>query len=210
MQHVRRVEKHAHCNPYEGSDVFVVVRNPFERVLSEYYYNCLVSKLAKCQRKKINDASYMNEAIQKRLKWKMKSCQSSLERCYFANCNHDISQYDYVFDSTTTTTTAAAAATRTDRREQPRRVVRWVLHLERIQDEFADLMRRYGLQDVVRLPKRRINAGDSPMATAAAKNNRLTVSNFTPATTEWITKVYAKDFDAFGYSKEVVLPKELE
>ena len=187
MQYLHRFEKHTRCNPYDGSDIFTVVRNPFERVLSEFYYNCLVAKQAICKPNRVNDANYMNEAIQKRLLWRFNNCASPSRRCYFANCNHDIAQSDYIYDTRTAATTNTM-----EEKDRPVQLVQWVLHLERIQDEFMELMRRYGLQDTVHLPKQRLNAG---------KNNLLTVANFTPATIEWITKVYSKDFEAFGYSK---------
>jgi hypothetical protein len=222
MQHIQRVEttknnvqqqQQQHCNPYAGSDVLVVVRNPFDRVLSEFYYNCLVSKLAKCQRQKIYENAYVNEAIQKRVKWRKNSCYSpSKHRCYFANCNHDIPQYDYVYDYVYDDDDDDD-----DKGKRRRRLVKWVLHLETLQDEFPKLLRRYGLEDVVRLPKQRVNAGDSLLtmtskstsgSAAKKKTNyhrRLTVANLTRETRELIALVYAKDFEAFGYSKQLEL-----
>mmetsp|Transcript_86613 Transcript_86613/g.250126 ORF Transcript_86613/g.250126 Transcript_86613/m.250126 type:complete len:260 (-) Transcript_86613:8-787(-) len=85
------------CNPYEGRDVFVVVRNPYDRWLSEYYYYCTKMTETQCDKTKLNDREYMNKWIQKRLKLKQK-CDPE-DKCYTRHANHEIAQYDFVYDT---------------------------------------------------------------------------------------------------------------
>lgn len=194
------------CNPYAGKDVFVIVRNPYERILSEYYYFCTVVKgYETCQKDRLDDPDYMNAWIQERMVLRQK-CQSignenkkdkslSLSSCgYFDHCNHEIPQYDYVFDTTTTTTQV----------ETPKRLVKWVLHIENLSEEFPALMRRYGLN--VTLPSKPVNTGSTAAAAAATTTTsttktttRLTSANYTETTLSLIEDVYRNDFVEFGY-----------
>jgi hypothetical protein len=226
-------ETNRFCNPYEGSDLFVVLRNPFDRIVSEFYYNCLKVKAWPCKKRQITNVTYMNESLQQRLQKRISisregirggggggtSCQAPKNNinkknsCYFDHCNHDIPQYDYVYDTTADTTdTAAAAAAAGEEQQQPpssspkrrpRRLVQWVLHLETLSEDFPKLLRRYGLENFVTLPEERVNAGEGDRSTTTTSQpRRLTVANLTTATIDLITQVYANDFEAFGYSKQ--------
>jgi hypothetical protein len=169
------VEATAH-HPYHGKDVFVIIRNPYSWILSEYYYYCSQSKDKRCPNDQIDNVTLMNVYLQNRLR-KRKQCPVGDPKCYFDHCGHGISQYDFVFDT---------------RQTPPQRLVKWVLHNEQLDDEFPVLMQRYGLN--VTLPTHRINQAETGQ-------HRLTVTNFTAETRALIQEVYHHDFEAFGYKK---------
>lgn len=59
-------------NPYEDADLFAVVRDPYDRLLSEFYYICRrkISNwwdVVDCNRTRTHEAEYMNEWIQHKL-----------------------------------------------------------------------------------------------------------------------------------------------
>ncbi len=59
-------------NPYEGADLFAVVRDPFDRMLSEFYYICRRKKskhwdYIDCNRTRLQEADYMNEWLQPKI-----------------------------------------------------------------------------------------------------------------------------------------------
>ena len=54
------------ANPYQGYDLFAIIRNPYDRTVSEFFYHCTLTK-KKCKGSKEGPAELMNRHIQKSL-----------------------------------------------------------------------------------------------------------------------------------------------
>ncbi|KAL3900842.1 MAG: hypothetical protein SGARI_006163 [Bacillariaceae sp.] len=163
-------------NPYENATLFTVVRNPYERIVSQ-------------SKEMMNDPVFMNEWINKSLAPLELAGRAIVgdpglndnnnatvvfaEPAYYVQLGHLIPQYDFVYDG-------------------HERVIEHVLHFERLHDEFPLLMKEYGL-DFIRLPEK----GNGPGRMNHAKE--IGVANLTLSNVRLIESVYARDFAAFGY-----------
>lgn len=122
----------------------------------------------------------MNTQLKKRL-GRLVS-QPALSKSFLGHhCNHDIPQYDYVYD---TSQLAGAGSNQTQRRK---RLVRHVLKFENLATDSKKLIHRYGLN--VSLPEKKGNPS----------KRSLGVKDLSKEVVEIINKVYAQDFEAFGY-----------
>jgi hypothetical protein len=160
-------------NPYANATLFTVVRNPYERVVSEYFYIC--EEISRFE-PEANDMNIFLAEVLHRIE-DFIPLNASLKiqpRAYYIVAGHFIPQYDFVYD------------------KNHRRVVDHVLHFENLHNEFPALMDQYNLSDVV-LAKKSVGR-------RARYNKRLGVENLTLSNLRLIEKIYQRDFEAFGYA----------
>ncbi|KAL9184494.1 hypothetical protein ACHAXT_012464 [Thalassiosira profunda] len=165
-------------NPYEGADLFTVVRNPYTRVVSEYY--CPWAGLGK------DDPDVMNQWIRQKLQGQShQKLHEQLERFrvsgtgggFFIGTKHMIPQYEYVF---------APGGDRLIPEEN-------VLRFENIAEDFRELMERYDLGEWVQLSEEKTNAGK--------RGAQLSHLDLYPDTVRMINSFFERDFEAFGYER---------
>ena len=161
------------ANPYAGADLFCVVRNVYDRLLSEYYY---MGTYLTYNTKEINDAATLNAWVEDKMKVLSRASAGDITRNrtgnapYFLNSGHYIPQYNYVF-------------------EHRRRIITHVLRFENLEEDFRNLMELYGLPQI-RLPQRQIRV---------SYMKKLTVYNLTKKNLQLIENLYEDDFREWGY-----------
>lgn len=163
-------------NPYSDKDLFTIVRNPYTRLISEFY-----SPYTGFQFASNNDASQLNQWILSTLKRFMtqKSAFSKnlkdgakineLEVPYLLAQKHLVPQAEYVYG------------------DDGVRVIGNVIHFEDLAEEFKALMGEYGL-NVRALNMAEINNSEG-----------LSIYDLYPDTIAAINEFYKSDFEAFGY-----------
>ena len=161
-------------NPYAGADLFCVVRNPYDRLISEYYF--AGTYLTKTEVEALNIEKNLNSWVEFNLRdliLKMRRGDISRNRTgnkiYFRNAGHFIPQYDYVFG-------------------HGRRIIKHVLRFENLTDEFRALMELYDLP--MRIPTRKVRPSHQKM---------VDVYNLTRRNLELIERLYEDDFREWGY-----------
>lgn len=179
--------------PYSDADLFVVIRNPYSRVISEYYCPWLgfQAKFRKdtVHTKDPNDPAVMNEWVQSTLTRLSKALEEFNnkeegdvpkkqakgvnEDKYILAQKHHIAQAEYVYDG-------------------DKVVVKNVVHYENLSSEFDALMKEYGIN--TSLPSKE----KSGVYTAKNKS-RLSHTDLYPETIALINKFAKDDFDKFGY-----------
>lgn len=192
-------------NPYQDVDLFTVVRDPYDRLLSEYYYQqtYLVSDN---ERKQTQDVRYMNRWVTTNLKAYMKtSCNKSAKRdlslnatatkAYLRKDGHFIPQYDFVYN------TAGVRSMSTSSSSNPPKLVKHVLKFETLRKDFNALMYQYGLDELVPLPHEIVRK---------SLDKKLGLYNLTLANLQLIEQVYAKDFEEFNYPiRSPIIPVDI-
>lgn len=192
MQFYRPPRGYKHCSysPYKGQDVFVVVRNPYERAISAYLYFCKTHRKHKCHRQPITPET-MNENLIARLqRWTTAGNDdiSQDSRVHQHFCYHDMPQYHYVFSVQPPNNLNATEKSMT----MPKRIVDWVLHLEDFPGAFDSLMDRYHLG--VHLPVQKVNARD-----VLEGPKDVVVEDLSREAMDLINQIYKLDFEEFGY-----------
>ena len=158
-------------NPYEGAELFGVVRDPLDRLLSEFYYVCRKKKnnnweQIDCDQTLIHDSGYLNEWVQSKLARTL-SNRSSANTLLFDN-SHYTPQYDFA---------VARGGVRT---------LDYVLQMNSIKSEFQKLMKAYGIKAV--MPENKVNA-------ARNDTRDLQVKDMDSSTLALAHQAYKHDFD---------------
>jgi len=166
---------HPDYNPYAHADLFAVVRNPYTRMISEYYYRGKQIRLE--TNEQLNDPERMNEWLEFRLKERLKLIDHPYpwsEKLYcFPTGGHFIPQRKFTHHG-------------------HRQVVTHILRFENLSEEFNELMNMYGLNLTLSKSKRIYETTDK----------QLGIENCTDRVLELIKEVFREDFETFNYAYE--------
>ena len=165
-------------NPYEGADLFAVVRDPYDRLLSEFYYICRRKNTkwwdeVECNRTRVQEPEYLNEWIEDKLTQLSKDRLSPKD---FLNYNgHFTPQSQFLISYPSQI-----------------RTVEYVLRMDNLTSEFTALMKAYG-----------ISAEMIPHKKNAARNTTddLGANSFDSKTLALFRKQYGHDIEILRQQK---------
>eukprot|EP00927_Polykrikos_kofoidii_P035735 TRINITY_DN30275_c0_g1_i1.p1 TRINITY_DN30275_c0_g1~~TRINITY_DN30275_c0_g1_i1.p1 ORF type:complete len:288 (-),score=18.98 TRINITY_DN30275_c0_g1_i1:257-1120(-) len=175
-------------SPYAGHDVFVVVRNPYTRLISEF--RCPWKGLSAPPGQSAEKRARRNDATSHDLNmWLQKKLQGGAASAPFSN-GHFIPQSFYLRGLR-----CKAARKPTSRKSVggghgSSTSIGTVLRYERLNADFKRLVRRYGWKDRADLPT--VNRSEM---------RRFTTQDLEESTRRLIEDVYADDFRLFRYRK---------
>lgn len=151
-----------------NASLFTVVRDPYTRSVSEFY--CKFQGF-KGKPEDLVNSSVFNTWIQHKIRSRQgqKNWPPPTDNIRF------YPQHHFVYNNDT-------------------QLIPHVLHYEKLQTEFRDLMEQYGLD--IRLPKKE-EGGDN----VNLHKHKLTVANLTTETISLINDYFSEDFHKFGYEK---------
>lgn len=179
-------------NPYIGADAFAVVRNPYDRVISEYYcpwvgFQPKFRKNTKHE-KDPNDPKIMNYWVKNMVTNLEKSLNEYMaikpedhlkeqskgvnEDPYNLAQKHYVNQAEYVFNG-------------------DKQVITNIVHYEDLSKEFEEMGKKYGLN--LKLPPKETGG------TYTNNSKKLTYLDLDEETIAVINRYAAKDFELLGY-----------
>jgi len=173
----------ANANPYQNAELFGVIRNPYDRMVSEFYYICTLKvfdwRPNQCDRSKLFDKEYMNEWLSNKLQNRKRDSGMA----YVMDNGHFTPQYEFIFGP------------------HEVRMLDYVLRMDddtesSLADDFERLMNAFNLKNDVQLEK--LNA----LGAAARGGTHLDVYDLNRNTLQWIHYVYPDDFALGGYAKQ--------
>lgn len=172
----------ANVNPYLNAELFGVTRDPYDRMVSEFYYICTLKVLDwrpdQCDRSKLLDAAYMNEW----LSHKLRDREQDSGLAYLLDNGHFTPQYEFIFG------------------RHDVRMLDYVLQMDedKLSDDFHRLVHAFGL-DKIRLQK--VNALGRVGAERGDSEAYLDVRNLDETALNWIHELYPRDFTIGDYAK---------
>lgn len=143
-----------YADPYKDCDTFTVVRNPYERMISEYYYRASF-RMSFAQ---ANKEGNFNAKLTKHL--------DEAKKDYFYMDGHFIPQFDFVYDVVNAYVDG-----------RPRRIVTHVLKYENLQEDFEKLMKLYDLNVTIRERSNARNETAKLKITNINQKNRRTIES---------------------------------
>jgi hypothetical protein len=173
-------------NPYQSSELFAIVRDPYERMVSEFYYICTLKvkewRPDQCDnRTRLFDKDYMNQWLAKKLSDRESSPLTASS--YLSDNGHFTPQADFLVGP------------------HQVRMVDYVLRLDDPKDPLSDQFQRltaaFGLSNM-RLPQMgAISAGERNTT------EHLSVGHLQESTLDSIHRRYPHDFTRLGYEMSV-------
>jgi len=162
-------------NPYRGKDLFTLVRNPYTRLVSEFYspytghegdYHDEVWKLNEW----ITSSLERNSELMVEMRSKLDDGVPlmDIELAKGLTSKHFLPQVDYIYD------------------DEGNKLIENLIHFENVEDEFSNLMELYGLE--LTFPHNR-----------EEEEGVLSYKDLYPKTIELINKFYYGDFIGLGY-----------
>jgi len=170
----------AESNPYQRAELFGVIRNPYDRMVSEFYYICTLKvtdwRPDQCHnRTRLFEKDYMNEWLTN----KLKNRETGTSTAYLNDNGHFVPQYEFIVGP------------------HGVRMLDYVLRLDdSLNSEFAQLMKAFGLEKV---HLQKINAIG---AEERDKGTNLDIKDLDARTIDWIHERYPMDFEQLEYEKQ--------
>jgi len=175
--HMRPYDHPTPYNPFVNSDTFCVIRNPYERVVSEYKWGAdrwwRIQGIGQSLHNQTNPLLFTSGscAPQELNAWVQHAMRLPPEQRHFsANC-HLLPETEYIWDS------------------KGHQWCNHILKIENLNTEFEALMVDKGCP--VRLPEKHTNEADAC--------SDLSVNSLTPETRKLVYEVYREDFLRLGY-----------